>query len=79
MRIDGPVLQGQKAALDRLRSLWPELEQDLLQIEKLLESHPQNPGLLQRKQELTEITRFLRADAQKRELRDALRKPPKAV
>jgi len=34
VRIDGPVLEEQKAAWDQLRAMWPELERNLMEINK---------------------------------------------
>jgi hypothetical protein len=76
VRIDGPVLEEQKAAWDQLRAMWPELERNLMEINEQIESDPKNSSLRKHKKELTKIVSSLRDDALKRRVRDALRKPP---
>jgi hypothetical protein len=72
VRIEGPVLQEQKAAQDALRAMWPDLEQSLTTIEKDLESHPNDPSLRERHRELTKTISWLRADALKRKTREIM-------
>jgi hypothetical protein len=76
VRIDGPVLEEQKAAWDQLLAMWPELERNLMEINEQIESDPKNSSLRKQKKELTTIVSSLRDDALKRRVRDALRKPP---
>jgi Family of unknown function (DUF5681) len=76
VRIDGPVLEEQKAAWDQLLARWPELERNLIEINEQIESDPKNSSLRKQKKELTRIVSSLRNDALKRRVRDALRKPP---
>jgi hypothetical protein len=74
VRIDGPVLEEQKAAWEQLLAKWPE--RNLIQINEQIESDPKNSSLRKQKKELTTIVSSLRDDALKRRVRDALHKPP---
>jgi len=77
VRIDGPVMEEQKEAWDKLRSMWPKLERELMEIDKKLDSDPNNLSLRTRKKELTKMVSPIRRDLAKRGLRDAIRALPK--
>ena len=75
VRIDGPVMEEQKAAEERLQAMWPDLERELMEINKQIESDPNDLSLRKRKKETMKIVTWLRG-ALKRTVRDALRRPP---
>ncbi len=77
VRIDGPVMEEQKEAWDKLRSMWPKLERELMEIDRKLDSDPNNISLRTRKKELTKMVSPIRRDLAKRGLRDAIRALPK--
>jgi len=70
-------MEEQKEAWDKLRSMWPELERELMEIDKKLDSDPNNLSLRTRKKELTKMVSPIRRDLAKRGLRDAIRALPK--
>jgi Family of unknown function (DUF5681) len=76
VRIDGPVLEEQKAAQERLQHMWPDLERNLTAINEQRESDSDNARLRKQQRELAKIVGWLRDDARKRNLRDALRRTP---
>src|SRR3984893_11263879 len=75
-RIDGPVMEEQHLAQERLREMWPDLLKRLWQIEEQIESDPKNLELRKEKKTLDAITDWLAKDAGRRAMRDALRRPP---
>jgi len=70
-------MEEQKEAWDKLRSMWPELERELMEIDKKLDSDPNNLSLRTRKKELTNMVSAIRHDAVKRNLRNAIRARPR--
>ena len=76
VRIDGPVMEEQKAAEEQLKALWPHLERDLMELNKQIESDPNDVSLRKLQKELMMIVSWLRDGSRKRTLRDALRRPP---
>jgi hypothetical protein len=76
VRIDGPVMEEQKAAGEQLKALWPDLERELIEINEQIKSDPNDLSLRKRQKELTKMVRLLRERALKRTLRDALRPTP---
>src|ERR1700731_3183864 len=76
IRIDGPVLEEQHMAQERLREMGPDLLKRLWKIEEQIESDPKNLELRKEKKKLDEITDWLVKDAGRRAARDALRRPP---
>ncbi len=73
VRVDGPVMEEQKEAWDKLRAMWPKLERELMEINEQIESDPNNLALHKRKKQLTKMVTSLRNDALKRNLRNAIR------
>jgi len=71
VRIEGPVLEEQKDAQDRLRARWPDYEQTLKEINEELESEPDEPLLHRSQKALTRILEWLRKDDLKRRARAA--------
>jgi Family of unknown function (DUF5681) len=53
-RIDGPVLEEQHLAQERLREMWPDLLERLWKIEKQIESDPQIWNCVRKKRCLTQ-------------------------
>jgi hypothetical protein len=76
IRVDGPVLEEQHVAQERLREMGLDLLKRLWQIEEQIESDPKNLELRKEKKTLDAITDWLIKDAGKRAARDALRRPP---
>jgi hypothetical protein len=76
VRIDGPVLEVEKAAQEWLRANSMEFVQSLVQVNMKLESDPNNSELRKEQSELAKIIDWLRDNALKRTVRDALRRPP---
>jgi hypothetical protein len=76
IRFDGPALEEQWMAQERLRAMWPELERMLRQVNEKLESDASNSELRKQKEELTKWVGWLMKDAGRRATRDALRRPP---
>jgi hypothetical protein len=74
--IDGPVMEEQKLALDQLRFQWPELEQELIEINEQCASKPDDLGLRKQRNELRKIVDLVRADVGKHNLRRAFRTAP---
>jgi len=77
IRIDGPVVEQDKAAQEALRARWPKFQRRLTETNAKLESDPNNSKLLQRKRTLEKIVGWVHDDALKqavkRVTRDALR------
>ncbi len=71
IRIDGPVMEEQKEAQNRLRASWPDLEQSLKEINEEIESDPNDLSLRKQQKIMTKIVNWLRDDALKRRMRDA--------
>ena len=71
IRIDGPVMEEQKEAQNRLRAMWPDIEQSLKEINEEIESDPNDLGLRKQQKIMTKIVNWLRDDALKRRMRDA--------
>ena len=76
IRIDGPVLEEQHLAQERLREMRPDFLKRLRKIEEQIESGPKNLELRKEKKTLDAITDWLVKDARRRAMRDALRQPP---
>ena len=76
IRFDGPVLEEQWMAQERLRAMGPELERMLKQVNEKLESDSNNSELRMQQRELAKMVGWLRDDAQRRFMRDALRRTP---
>ena len=76
VRFNGPVLEEQWMAGERLRAMWPELERMLRQVDEKLKSDPKNSELVTQQRELTKMIDWLMKDAGSRAMRDALRRPP---
>jgi phosphoglycerate-specific signal transduction histidine kinase len=76
VRIDGPVLEVEKAAQEWLRAMWPEFRQMLRQVDEKLKSDPKNSELIAQQREITKRIDWLMKDAGRRALRDAIRRPP---
>jgi hypothetical protein len=72
----GPVMLEQKAAWDKLHAMWPDLERQLADINKQIDSDPNDPILREEQAKFTEMIDSLRADALKRSLRNAKKVPP---
>ena len=75
IRIDGPVLEEQHLAQERMREMGPDYLKRLWKIEEQIESDPKNLELRKEKKMLDEITGWLVKDAGRRAVRDALRRP----
>jgi hypothetical protein len=71
IRIDGPVMEEQKEAQDRLRTRWPDIEQSLKEINEEIESNPNDLSLRKQQKTVTKIVNWLCDDALKRRMRDA--------
>lgn len=71
IRIDGPVLEEEKEALDRSRAMWPVMEQLLKEINEEIESDPEDSSGRRLQKRLTKILEWLRKDDLKRRARDA--------
>jgi hypothetical protein len=71
IRIDGPVMEEQKEAQNRLRAMWPDVEQSLKEINEEIESDPNDLSLRKQQKIMTKIVNWLRDDALKRRMRDA--------
>ncbi len=76
LRIDGPVLEVEKAAQEWLRANSMEFLGSLVQVNEKLESDPNNSKPRKEQRELAKIIDWLRDDNLKRTMRDALRRPP---
>jgi Family of unknown function (DUF5681) len=76
IRIDGPVLEEQHLAQERLREMWPDFLKRIWKIEEQIGSDPKNLALRKEKKTLDEITGWLVKDAGRRAMRDALRRTP---
>jgi hypothetical protein len=76
IRFDGPVLEEQWMAGERLRAMWPELERMLRQVNEKLESDSNNSELRKQQEDLTKWVGWLMKDEGRRAMRDALRRPP---
>jgi hypothetical protein len=71
IRFDGPVDEEQKAAQNRLRTMWPVMERLLKEINEEIESNPNDLSLRKTQKRTTKIVNWLRDDALKRRIRDA--------
>src|SRR6202022_4096935 len=71
IRIDGPVMEEQKEAQNRLRAMSSDVEQSLKEINEEIESDPNDLGLRKQQKIMTKIVNWLRDDALKRRMRDA--------
>ena len=71
IRIDGPVMQEQREAQNRLRASWPDIELSLMEINEEIEFDPNDLTLRKQQKIMTKIVNWLRDDALKREMRDA--------
>ena len=71
VRFDGPVDEEQKAAQNRVRTMWPNMEQLLKEINEEIESNPNDLTLRKTQKRMTKIVNWLRDDALKRRMRDA--------
>ena len=71
IRFDGPVDEEQKAAQNRLRTMWPVMEQSLKEINEEIESNPNDLSLREIQKRTTKVVNWLRDDALKRRMRDA--------
>jgi hypothetical protein len=71
IRIDGPVMEEQKEAQNRLRASWPDIELSLTEINEEIESDPNDLSLRKQQKIMTKIVNWLRDDALKRRMRDA--------
>jgi Family of unknown function (DUF5681) len=71
IRIDGPVMEEQKEAQNRLRAMSPDVEQSLKEINEEIESNPNDLSLRKQQKTMTKIVNWLRDDALKRRMRDA--------
>jgi hypothetical protein len=69
IRID--VMEEQKEAQNRLRAMWPNVEQSLKEINEEIESNPNDLSLRKTQKRMTKIVNWLRDDALKRRMRDA--------
>ena len=76
IRIDGPVLEEQHLAQERLREMWPDFLKRIWKIEEQIGSDPKNLALRKEKKTLDAITGWLVKDARRRAMRDALRRTP---
>jgi Family of unknown function (DUF5681) len=76
VRFDGPVSEREWMAGERLRAMWPELRRMLSQADEKLKSDPKNSELRKQQKELAKIIDWLNKDAERRAMRDALRRPP---
>jgi hypothetical protein len=70
-RIDGPVMEEQNEAQIRLRTMWPDIEQSLTEINEEIESNPNDLSLLKSQKAMTKVVNWLRDDDLKRRMRDA--------
>jgi hypothetical protein len=71
IRIEGPVLEEQREAQNRMRAKWPDYEQTLKEINEELASDPDDALLRRSQKALTKILEWLRKDDLKRRARDA--------
>jgi Family of unknown function (DUF5681) len=71
VRFAGPVMEEQRQAQDWVRANWLDHEQSLNKVNSMLQSDPNNPELLERKETLTKMLKWLREDSLKRMIRDA--------
>src|ERR1700720_892248 len=71
IRFDGPVEEEQKEAQTRLRTMWPDMEQSLKEINEEIESNPNDLRLRKIQKRTTKVVNWLRDDALKRRMRDA--------
>src|SRR3984893_11745935 len=71
IRIDGPVMQEQREAQNRLRASWPDIDLSLTEINEEIESDPNDLSLRKQQKTMTKIVNWLRDDALKRRMRDA--------
>ena len=71
IRIDDPVMEEQKEAQNRLRTMWPDMEQSLKEINEEIESNPNDLSLRKTQKRMTKVVNWLRDDALKRRMRDA--------
>jgi Family of unknown function (DUF5681) len=71
IRIDGPVMEEQKEAQNRLRAMSSDVEQSLKEINEEIESNPNDLSLRKQRKTMTKIVNWLRDDALKRRMRDA--------
>jgi hypothetical protein len=76
VRIDGPVTEEQKAERDQLCAQWPELEREAGELNKQIESDPNNPSLRKQYKELMKIITRARNEIPKRRMRRAMRTAP---
>ena len=63
-------------AQERLRAMWPQLRRMLRQVDEELKSDPNNSELRKEQENLTKSIDWLMKDAERRVMRDALRRPP---
>jgi hypothetical protein len=63
IRIDGPVMEEQKEAQNRLRTMWPDMEQSLKEINEEIESNPNDLSLRKTQKRITKVGNWLRDDA----------------
>jgi hypothetical protein len=59
-------MEEQKAAGEQLKALWPQLERDLMEINKQIESDPNDVSLRKQQKKLMQIVSWLRDGARKR-------------
>jgi Family of unknown function (DUF5681) len=71
VRIEGPVLEEQREARNRLRDMRPHCEQTLKEINEELASDPDDSSGRRLQKRLTKILEWLRKDDLKRRARDA--------
>ena len=71
VRVDGPGTEGQKAALDQLRAMRPQLERNLTEISKQIEAEPHNSELLERQKRWKMMIRLIEEDDLRRARRAA--------
>jgi hypothetical protein len=77
VRIEGPVLEEQKAARDTLRAQEPDLIKNWLKIEEQLKANPGDAALRKRGKDLRKILDWLEAQHMKERVREAMRPPSK--
>jgi Family of unknown function (DUF5681) len=76
VRFEGPVSEVENAAQEWLRANSMEFIENWVRISGRLESEPNNLELRKEQKELAKIIDWIRNDALKRSVRDALRRPP---
>ena len=63
-------------AQNKLRAMWPTLEQMLTEVDEKMKSDPNDINLRKKKKELTKMLAWICDDSLKRYVRDAIRKLP---